>query len=61
MRLVVLAETLRPRLADPAVRARGRGRAGRQLLQRSTRELADYEHLRMMVVAREPWRSKAAR
>ena len=52
--VVVLAETLRPRQNDPALRSQVESEfAG--LLQRVNRELADYEQLRMIVVAREPW------
>ena len=52
--IVVLAESLRPRLGDSAVRAQVDAELG-QLLQSVNRELADYEQLRMIVVAREPW------
>jgi long-subunit acyl-CoA synthetase (AMP-forming) len=52
--VVVLAETLRPRLNDVEVLAQ----VETQLyeLHRDTNEkLAHYERLRMIVVAREPW------
>jgi len=52
--IVVLAESLRPRLGDSAVRVQVDAELG-QLLQSVNRELADYEQLRMIVVAREPW------
>jgi len=52
--LVVLAEDLRPRLGDAAVRASVQGELD-QLLQQVNSEVADYEQLRMIVVAREPW------
>jgi long-chain acyl-CoA synthetase len=52
--VVVLAETLRPRVGDAAVRAEVEGELG-ALLQRVNRELADYEQLRMIVVARDAW------
>ena len=50
----MLAEDLRPRLADPAVRAQVQGELER-LLDRVNQGLADYEQLRMIVVAQEPW------
>jgi long-subunit acyl-CoA synthetase (AMP-forming) len=52
--LVVLNETLRPRINDAAVRAevdRGLG----ALVKQVNAQLSDYEHLRMIVVTREPW------
>ncbi len=52
--MVVLAESLRPQLADPAVRDRVQAELG-QLLGSVNSQLAEYEHLRMIVVAREPW------
>ncbi len=52
--IVVLAETLRPRLGDAAVRAEVEAELG-SLLSSVNRDLADYEQLRMIVVAREPW------
>ena len=52
--MVVLSEALRPRVADPAVRAQVEGELG-QLLQEVNRQRPDYEHLRMIVVASEPW------
>ena len=52
--MVVLAESLRPKLGDPAVRAQVQAELG-ALLQAVNRPLADYEQLRMIVVAREPW------
>ena len=52
--LVVLAEHLRPRLADAAVRAEVE-RSLAALLADTNVRLVDYERLRMLVVAREPW------
>jgi long-chain acyl-CoA synthetase len=52
--LVIPAEALRPRLDDPAARAEMQ-REMEQLLQQVNRELSDYEHLRMIVVVRDPW------
>ncbi|HRC36998.1 MAG: AMP-binding protein [Rubrivivax sp.] len=52
--IVVLAEDLRPRVSDPTVRAQVQAELER-LLDRVNQGLADYEQLRMVVVAREPW------
>jgi len=52
--LVVLAEALRPRLVDAAVRAEVT-QALAALLDEVNRHLVDYERLRMLVVAPEPW------
>jgi long-subunit acyl-CoA synthetase (AMP-forming) len=52
--LVVLAEDLRPRTADPAVRAQVE-QTLEVLLKDVNARIADYEQLRMIVVAREPW------
>ncbi len=52
--LLVLAEDLRPRLAEPALRARVQGEL-EELLEQVNRELVDYERLAMLVVASEPW------
>jgi long-chain acyl-CoA synthetase len=52
--LVVLAETLRPRTGDAAVRAQVEQELGTLLKQVNTR-VADYERLQMIVVAREAW------
>ena len=52
--IVVPAEALRPRLGDPAVRAEVQ-REMEQLLASVNAQLADYEQLQMIVVAREPW------
>ncbi len=52
--LVVLAEHLRPRAAEPAVRAEVQAEL-EQLLERVNGTVADYERLRLIVVAREPW------
>jgi long-chain acyl-CoA synthetase len=52
--LVVLAESLRPQLGDHAVRANVETELS-QLLLNTNQRLVEYEHLRMIVVAREPW------
>ncbi len=52
--MVVLAEDLRARAADAAVRARVQAELGR-LLQEVNRELAAHERLHMIVVSGEPW------
>jgi long-chain acyl-CoA synthetase len=52
--VVLLAETLRPRQDDPAVRAEVTSALG-ALLAEVNRSVADYEQLQMIVVAREPW------
>ena len=53
--LVMLAEELRPQVADPAVRAKVQAELAR-LLPMVNSQLPEYERLRMLVVvAREPW------
>ena len=52
--IVILAEDLRPRVGDPAVRLQVQTELAR-LLQDVNRELAPHERLRMIVVANEPW------
>ena len=52
--MVVLAEDLRPKVRDPAVRAHVQDELS-QLLKQVNQGLADYEQLRMIVVAPEPW------
>ncbi len=52
--MVVLSESLRPKLGDPAVRAQVQAELG-QLLKDVNQQLPEYERLRMIVVAREPW------
>jgi long-chain acyl-CoA synthetase len=52
--LVVLAEELRPRLTDPAVRAKVQAEL-EQLLRDVNARLADYEQLHMLVVVSQPW------
>jgi long-chain acyl-CoA synthetase len=52
--MVVLAEHLRPQLGDSVVRANVSQALG-TLLREVNGALADYEQLRMIVVAREPW------
>jgi long-subunit acyl-CoA synthetase (AMP-forming) len=56
--IVVLAETLRPRLTDAQVRAEVQSEM-EQLLQTVNQAVADYEQLKMIVVAREPWSIEA--
>jgi long-subunit acyl-CoA synthetase (AMP-forming) len=51
---VVLAEDLRPKLGDPAVRAQVEQDL-KALLDQINRQVADYEQLKMIVVAPEPW------
>ena len=52
--LVVLAEDIRPRVSDPDFRRTVEAELA-HLLQEVNDGLADYERLRMLVVAREPW------
>ena len=52
--MVVLAEAIRPRLADSQVRADVERQLD-QLLRDVNRQLSEYEHLRMLVVVTEPW------
>lgn len=52
--IVVLAETLRPKLGDATVRAQVQGEL-EQLLEQVNAGAADYAQLRMIVVAPEPW------
>jgi long-subunit acyl-CoA synthetase (AMP-forming) len=52
--MVMLAEHLRPRMSDAAVRQEVQA-ALTQLLEDVNRRVSDYEQLRMIVVAREPW------
>jgi len=52
--MVVLAENLRPQLGDAAVRAKVQQELS-DLLREVNQAVADYEQLRMIVVAREPW------
>lgn len=52
--MVVLSEELRPRQADAAFRAETQ-RELAQLLKDVNAQLADYEKLQFLVVAREPW------
>jgi long-chain acyl-CoA synthetase len=52
--LVVLAEGLRPRMGDPVVRAEVET-AMTELLKETNAGLADYEQMKMVVVAKEPW------
>ena len=56
--MVVLAEALRPRLADTAVRADTQAQL-EQLLLGVNRAVAEYEQLKMIVVAPEPWSIEA--
>jgi len=52
--MVVLAEDLRARVGDPAVRARVQEELG-QLLEEVNRGVVAHERLAMIVVANEPW------
>ena len=52
--IVVLAEDLRPRQSDPAVRAEVT-QAMQNLLAQVNAQVADYEHLKFIVVAAHPW------
>jgi long-subunit acyl-CoA synthetase (AMP-forming) len=52
--MVVLAESIRPTVKDPAVRAQITQDLSR-LLSQVNAELAEYEKLAMLVVASEPW------
>ena len=52
--LVVLAEDLRPKVGDAAVRAEVEAAMG-ALLKETNSGLADYEQMKMVVIAKEPW------
>jgi long-subunit acyl-CoA synthetase (AMP-forming) len=52
--MVVLAEALRPRTTDAAVRQEVEQEMA-QLLKSVNNQVADYEQLKMIVIAREPW------
>ncbi len=52
--MVVLAEALRPRVGDATVKAEVEQALG-QLLKDVNQQLSDYEQLRMLVIAPEPW------
>ena len=52
--MVVLAEHIRPRVSDPALRAEVQNEMA-QLLKTVNNTLADYEKLQMIVIAPEPW------
>ena len=52
--MVVLSETIRPKVADASVRAEVEKELA-ELLKSVNSELADYEKLQMLVVAPEPW------
>jgi long-chain acyl-CoA synthetase len=52
--IVVPAEGLRPKLGDAAVRAEFESEMA-SVLKRVNANVADYEQLRMIVVAKEPW------
>ena len=52
--IVVLAEHIRPKLSDPAVRAEVQTEMT-ALLKRVNDGVADYERLQMLVIAKEPW------
>ncbi len=52
--IVVPSEALRPKMGDPAVRAEFEAEMA-SILKRVNAKVADYEQLRMIVVAKEPW------
>lgn len=52
--MVILAEHLRPRMGEPALRAEVE-RELTQLLQQVNSAVSDHEQLHMIVVAQEPW------
>ncbi len=52
--LVVLAEDIRPKMGDAAVRAEVQTQLG-QVLKEVNAKVADYEQLKMLVIAKEPW------
>ena len=52
--LVVLAEGVRPKMNDPAMRAEVTA-AMATLLKDTNQGLADYEQMKMLVIAKEPW------
>jgi long-subunit acyl-CoA synthetase (AMP-forming) len=52
--IVLLNETIRPKQTDPAMRAQVESELT-QLLREVNAKVADYEQLKMIVVAREPW------
>jgi long-subunit acyl-CoA synthetase (AMP-forming) len=52
--MVVLSETIRPKVGDPAVRAEVEKELA-ALLKSINAGLADYEKLQMVVIAPEPW------
>lgn len=52
--MVVLAEQIRPQLANAQLRSDVESQLG-QLLKDVNQQLAEYEHLRMLVVVSDPW------
>ena len=52
--MVVLAENLRPKVGDPAVKAQVQEEMAK-LLKDVNKNLPDYEQLKMIVIAPEPW------
>jgi len=52
--LVVLSEEVRPKVNDPAVRAEVERELGK-VLEHVNSQVADYEQLKMLVIAREPF------
>jgi long-chain acyl-CoA synthetase len=52
--LVVLAEGVRPKLSDPAFKAEVTEQMT-ALLKETNKSLADYEQMKMLVIAKEPW------
>ena len=52
--LIVLSEDMRPKMKDAAVRAEVQ-EAMAVLLKETNKGLADYEQMKMLVIAKEPW------
>jgi long-subunit acyl-CoA synthetase (AMP-forming) len=52
--MVVLAEDIRPKVGDPAVRAEVEAQL-KEVLADVNRRVAEYEQLRMLVVVSDPW------
>jgi long-chain acyl-CoA synthetase len=52
--LIVLAEDVRPKLNDPATKAEVTAQMT-TLLKETNKGLADYEHMKMIVIANETW------
>jgi long-subunit acyl-CoA synthetase (AMP-forming) len=52
--LVVLAEAIRPKLTDPVFKAEVTEEMT-ALLKETNKGLTDYEQMKMLVIAKEPW------